>query len=116
MKSQMAAAMMGLLLLTGSGTAAAKTVVIVKMKVSRAEVDVDRSLVGAAIRTVRGVSNVSFDADGKLPIAQSTIAEITYDADVAHRNSIVNAVRDAGYTADGIVPDAPAAPAIPKKK
>lgn len=107
-RSMLLATMVGLVLFAGSGTATAKEIVTVKMKVTRSEIDIDRSVVGAAIREVKGVVNVRFDADGKLPIEQSSIAEITYDAHIAHRNSIMNAVRAVGVTADGIVPDAPA--------
>lgn len=107
---------LGLVLFTSGGAAEAKEIVTLKFKVARAEVDLDRSIIGAAIRAVPGVANVRFDADGKLPIEQSTIVEVTYDAHVAHKNSLVNAVREAGFTADGIVPDAPAVPLKPKKK
>lgn len=108
--STMAAMVMGMLLFADAGTAGAKTIVTVKVKVTRSDVDVDRSLAGAAIRAVPGVVNVRFDALGKLPLVQGSLAEVTYDADVTHHNSIVNAIREAGFTADGIVPDRPAAP------
>lgn len=112
--STIAGLVMGMLLFADPGAAGAKTVVTVKVKVTRSDVDVDRGTAGAAIRAVPGVVNVRFDALGKLPLAQGSIAEVTYDADVTHYNSIVNAVRNAGFTADGIVPDRPAAP-IKKK-